>query len=1191
MKRFAAWGFALLLATSAAAVTFAAEKNGNTPARTGGPTYPIAAEVYTTLERTIVPLPHDAQTLMPKQVSEYAAYHYGEWDWNGPGFPYLRPDLQSGDVVPSVRDPRATTLLSFFTMSDVHIVDKESPTQCINFGYENNPGDSSSAYSAVILFSTHVLDAAVQTINAMHRKVPFDFGIGLGDAANNTEYNELRWYIDVLDGQPITPSSGAHAGADTTLYQKPYQAAGLDPSLPWYQAMGNHDQFWMGSAPVNDYLRPLYTGTDVLDLGLQTPPDFDFNTRGFYMGLVDGTTEFGDIIDVGPTSNYPVPPQIVADPLRRSLSAQDWMSEFLVSPSQPAGHGFTQEMVRSGLACYHFHPRSNIPLKVIVLDDTDKVGGGADAALDYQRYGWLVNELDEGEAAGELMIICAHIPIRPYAPGSAYQPWSLWSPQADVSEQTVLDKLHSYKNLLLWVAGHVHRNAITPQPSPDGNPENGFWEVETPSLRDFPQQFRRFEIVRNSDNTISIFALDVDPAVNWTPLPDGSSPPAWTSRSYAIATQQIFGNLIGNGPHVDPASGTYNAELVKQLSPAMQAKLAGIVPVVDSLRIEASPSIPTIPVVTLANTVTGSVPTHYLASESADFGDAAWQPYTKAPSFTLGSTVGVRTVYFKVKDGSGAESNVVNASFTDAVRIQAVTPASVMVNTNHSAVLQVACTGAAPISFQWYEGTSGDTSKPVAGATQAVFRSPGILADTRFWVRASNGFSQADSQAVPVVLWNRYYIPHALSSDFWWSSLRLVNADGLPSGKKSVPTGQAAISAFTADGALLETRTVRIPALNCFTADIRDLFSPETLAADIWVKIESKDELKGLMEFGTTDLAAQTALPIREEPERKGLFSHIAMEGNGYTGLALLNTAPQAANVILTAYSETGLALGQKSETIGPNGKFTRLVSEVFSTGIDPAAIRSIGVDSSQPLVGFEIFGDLQEKVLSGLPFDPQEEIQPGKTTGDLVYAELPNRDLWQTWATFANRAAEAATVTARVFDQAGTELGVETFPLGPQQQVTREFGELFPAEKYAGAAYFVLADTRQVTGSERVLSRLAPFRFDGLVALAPSAGPRVFPLAPGDSLFHTDLCLVNGAATGTALTVTAYSAAGTSLGSCPVSLDGHAKRVLDVGAAIPTTEPVAWLLVTGDGLFTADAFILSMDSQRLMVYEGLPLE
>ncbi len=82
----------------------------------------------------------------------------------------------------------------------------------------------------------------------------------------------------------------------------------------------------------------------------------------------------------------------------------------------------------------------------------------------------------------------------------------------------------------MWLAGHRHLNTVKAFISPDpvNAPEKGFWQVETSSLRDFPQQFRTFEIYLNSDYTISIVTTDVDPAVK-----DGT--PAATSRKYAIA--------------------------------------------------------------------------------------------------------------------------------------------------------------------------------------------------------------------------------------------------------------------------------------------------------------------------------------------------------------------------------------------------------------------------------------------------------------------------------------------------------------------------------------------------------------------------------------------------------------------------------------------------------------------------------
>jgi len=646
------------------------------------PTYPIDPEVRTTLDETVfpTPLPSPATPLVPQQVADYSMYGYGLWDWDTTGFPYMKldPTMRTNTFEASVRDRQATTLVSFFTISDVHITDKESPTQLLYLSKNYPqpltpapnplPSGNSSCYSPVMLSTTHVLDAAVQTINALHQKVPFDCGIALGDAANSTQYNELRWYIDVLDGKWITPSSGNHLGATTIGYQKPYQAAGLNKSIPWYQAIGNHDQFWLGSSKVTPFLRKTYVGSDILNIGAfpSGSPDFNtiLNTRGFYMGVINGLTEFGEIIDDGATASIVPPPRIAADSKRRSLMMKQWMGEFRKTSSKPIGHGFREKMISESFASYHFYPRADIPIKVIVLDDTDKVACGATAALDTKRYNWLVRELNEGEAKGELMVICAHIPLRPYAtpvsppPPPIYPWWSLFSAQSPVTEDALLAKLHTYKNLILWISGHAHRNTITPQPAPGGDPEYGFWEVETPSLRDFPQQFRRFEITRNSDETLSIFALDVDTAIAAPPTGQTGTP-AWNSRSYAIAAAQIFGNPVCEGPNVDPQTGVYNAELVKSLSSTMRAKIALISPIVSSRKISIKSCGPTGVTFTLNNTITGSTPTHYMISESSNFNAAEWLPYSQTPVITVSGLNTRKILYFKVKDGSGKQSAVV----------------------------------------------------------------------------------------------------------------------------------------------------------------------------------------------------------------------------------------------------------------------------------------------------------------------------------------------------------------------------------------------------------------------------------------------------------------------------------------------------------------------------------------------------
>jgi metallophosphoesterase (TIGR03768 family) len=528
--------------------------------------YPIASDVETTQQRTIIPdaVPSGAAKIFPYEISKYAANGYGNWSYGTGISAEKRLDIMPAAYNGTTASNTAR-LLHFFTMSDIHISDKETPAQAIYAGYK---GGNPSAYSAGMLSTTQVLDAAVQTINALHKQDPFDFGIALGDAINNNQYNELRWYIDVLDGKTINPDSGVKddpVAGPYNDYQDEYKAAGLNTTIPWYQTLGNHDHFWMGAFPLNDYIRQTLTGEYILNLGANPTDPLFLDSRGFYMGAIDGRTPYGDITGAGPVSDFlDGAPTVPADPNRRSLLRSEWMSEFFNTTSSPKGHGFNQTDVSTGFACYAFEPKSDIPIKVIVLDDTQKdtdpdIGSyAAYASLDNERYDWLVSELDKGQAEGKLMIIAAHIPIRDELPNSS----RLWSPISQVSEQELIAKLHTYPNLILWMSGHVHQNTVTAFPSPDPDrPELGFWEVETASLRDFPQEFRMFTIVRNSDNTISIFTTDVDPAVR-----DGSI--AAKSRSYAIAAHQIFNTTIGSMP-----SGSYNAELVKQLSPEMQTNI------------------------------------------------------------------------------------------------------------------------------------------------------------------------------------------------------------------------------------------------------------------------------------------------------------------------------------------------------------------------------------------------------------------------------------------------------------------------------------------------------------------------------------------------------------------------------------------------------------------------------------------
>ncbi len=537
--------------------------------------------VPTTRQQTILPrlLPPNTPTIAPSNVAQYAVLGYSAWDvgaGTNEGRKFnLMPDGYMGSG-------NAARLLSFFSISDIHITDKESPAQVPYLGWSAAFGDpgpgglNMSAYSPIIFDTTHHLDTAVRTINALHRQTPLNFGLALGDMCNASQFNELRWFMQVMDGQYITPSSGDHRGADTIDYQMPFQAAGLDPAIPWYGAIGNHDQMWMGVGMPTDKIKQALVGSNVLNISVNGPlfPPGSEGT-GMYVGVVDGTTPYGAVIKWGLTNLYDSPPTVAADPDRRSLTTDlatptNFVNEFFTSTSSPLGHGFNPAHTGSLTACYAFEPVANIPLKVIVLDNTCKSNEPGQSPffygagwMDAVRIAWLTNELQMGQDADQLMIVACHIPISPQAsltdtnrPGGAFY-------DAQV-ESNLIATLHNYPNLLMVMAGHRHVGVVTPFPSPDpAHPEYGFWEVETPSLRDFPRQLRTWDIRRNHDNSISILTTCVDPQVE-------SNSCAWKSLGYGIGASRVFGNL----PLTDTSSHTYNAELVKKLTPAMQAKIA-----------------------------------------------------------------------------------------------------------------------------------------------------------------------------------------------------------------------------------------------------------------------------------------------------------------------------------------------------------------------------------------------------------------------------------------------------------------------------------------------------------------------------------------------------------------------------------------------------------------------------------------
>ena len=198
------------------------------------------------------------------------------------------------DLAPSQaeRDARREALVSFFAIADVQLADEESPARGEGADpCDPLPGVSSSAFRPHETMVPHLMNAHIRAANAIaaagspNLRDDFDFLIGLGDLADNQQYNEIRWIIDILDGGKfIDPDTGddpvlggegydgvqasdptganeralvPFGGASVLdIANEPFWATGFRTSndlaaerLPWYSIPGNHDVKVQGTLP------------------------------------------------------------------------------------------------------------------------------------------------------------------------------------------------------------------------------------------------------------------------------------------------------------------------------------------------------------------------------------------------------------------------------------------------------------------------------------------------------------------------------------------------------------------------------------------------------------------------------------------------------------------------------------------------------------------------------------------------------------------------------------------------------------------------------------------------------------------------------------------------------------------------------------------------------------------------------
>ena len=113
-----------------------------------------------------------------------------------------------------------------------------------------------------------------------------------------------------------------------------------------------------------------------------------------------------------------------------------------------------------------------------------------------------------------------------------------------------------------------------------------------------------------------------------------------------------------------------------------------------------------------------------------------------------------------------------------------------LVASGTTATLTVTATGTEPLTYQWYQGLSGDTTTPV-GTNSANFTTPALTSTTSYWVRATTTSGPpANSNTATVTV-------SSPASDFTWTSdgsaITIIGYTG-PGGDVAIPS---AISGLT----------------------------------------------------------------------------------------------------------------------------------------------------------------------------------------------------------------------------------------------------------------------------------------------------------------------------------------------------------------------------------------------------------
>jgi metallophosphoesterase (TIGR03767 family) len=443
--------------------------------------------------------------------------------------------------------PAGEVLACIWHLSDIHLCDAESPARLEYLDRLSDPdspvreqlGDV-GAYRPQETLTVQVALAMVEAVNARTcgpvTGAPVDTVLVTGDLTDNAQRNELSWYQSILEGGTVSPRSGdAHrsswvGASDPDLWDERYwhpdgPPPGVEPdrptrlfgyptipglvdaarqdvtspglTLPWLSVYGNHDGLMHGTVATDESIRALAVG-DARIVGLPAGAD----------PLIAAAA----IADVGPA-------RYVHDETSPRVRITPDPSRDIVTSAE-----FSQT-TRPGEGQKTYYVTDVGQLRIIAID-TVNPHGGWQGSLGIAQFEWLVEQLDRSR--DRYVVIASHHPsvtlTNDYTPPGA---------ESRVLAADVLQLLMSHRQVIAWIAGHVHFHAALRHKSRT----RAFVELTTASLIDWPQQGRMLEFVRLTESgEIAIVSTVMDHVAppQWSPT-ELSDPINLASISRALA--------------------------------------------------------------------------------------------------------------------------------------------------------------------------------------------------------------------------------------------------------------------------------------------------------------------------------------------------------------------------------------------------------------------------------------------------------------------------------------------------------------------------------------------------------------------------------------------------------------------------------------------------------------------------------